>query len=343
MQQMKSQRCVLSVSQAREIFGLKSLASTSALAPGAQGQLEEISICVLLAAKYKVSSKTIRDIWNRKTWVCATEQLFDQQQVSPIDSTRMDCLDVQVRIVKKAFVYPGTLGLTIRLQNGHQLRPSKVGRPKGSRNKRPRARKMDKLPVSHDSSDTTINAHHSVSSRCVDDQAHPTNVAQSLDLGTADCSGTVSRIGVASARWHYVGPRLHHTQIANLIPTHKSAFPAPIALGAPSFEVHGTHRPNATSDRCHPTCRNCHAYEQIASLSQSPVRAMPAPIAFDAPSIQPLDAHLSYNVPSTAVVSGGARPFEPPDAYHRCAPDSASPAHFAPGFTDPFHFDWPHW
>jgi hypothetical protein len=58
---MKSPRCLLSIGQAREIYGLKLLASTSASVQDAQGQPEEISYCTLLAAKYGVSSKTIRD------------------------------------------------------------------------------------------------------------------------------------------------------------------------------------------------------------------------------------------------------------------------------------------
>ncbi len=95
---MKSQRRVLSVCQAREIYGLKFLASTSASAQDAQGQLEEITYCVLLAAKYGVSSKTIRDIWNRKTWLSATKLLFDQEQASPMDRSCFECPDLQVRI-----------------------------------------------------------------------------------------------------------------------------------------------------------------------------------------------------------------------------------------------------
>ena len=96
--QMKRQRCVLSVGQAKEIYGLRFLASTSASAPNAHGQLEEVSNCVLLAGKYGVSSKTIRDIWNRKTWVNATQHLFDQEQASQIEPSWFECLDLQVCI-----------------------------------------------------------------------------------------------------------------------------------------------------------------------------------------------------------------------------------------------------
>ena len=95
--QTRSQRCVLFVSQAREIYKFKFLASTSLSTLDAQGQHEEISYCTLLAAKYGVSSKTIRDIWNRKTWVSATDHLFDQKQDRPIDRSCFECLGLQVR------------------------------------------------------------------------------------------------------------------------------------------------------------------------------------------------------------------------------------------------------
>ena len=95
--QTRSQRCVLFVSQAREIYKFKFLASTSLSTLDAQGQHEEISNCTLLAAKYGVSSKTIRDIWNRKTWVSATDHLIDQKQVSLTERSCFECLGLQVR------------------------------------------------------------------------------------------------------------------------------------------------------------------------------------------------------------------------------------------------------
>ena len=97
-QQMKRQSFVLSGGKAREIYGLKVLASNSASVQDPQGRPEEISNCTLLAAKYGVSSKTIRDIWNRKTWVSATDHLIVQELVSPIDHSCFECLDLQVRI-----------------------------------------------------------------------------------------------------------------------------------------------------------------------------------------------------------------------------------------------------
>ena len=88
---MKRQRRILSARQAQDIYALKHLASTSASTSGAVGQSQEVSFCILLAAKYCVSSKTIRDIWNRKTWVFATENIVDQE----LD--HRSCMDLQVR------------------------------------------------------------------------------------------------------------------------------------------------------------------------------------------------------------------------------------------------------
>ncbi len=99
---MKHQRYVLSASQAKEIYGLKFLASTSAAVPAALGKLDQISYCILIATKYGVSSKTIRDIWNRKTWLCATQELFDQEQESPINLSCFEGMDLQVRMASIA-------------------------------------------------------------------------------------------------------------------------------------------------------------------------------------------------------------------------------------------------
>ena len=93
-QEAKSQRCILSASQASEIYKLRFLASTSASDPNSTGH--EISYSILLAAQYGVSSKTIRDIWNRKTWINATRQLFDQEQACPIGIDNHEYFDRQV-------------------------------------------------------------------------------------------------------------------------------------------------------------------------------------------------------------------------------------------------------
>jgi hypothetical protein len=91
-------------------------------------------------------------------------------------------------------------GLTLRLQIGLQLRPSKVGRPKGSRDKLPRASRKDKAASSSQVSlqilDSAINFHHIDSStRALSsvDQAHPTNTraTPSSHLGIAGRSSSV--------------------------------------------------------------------------------------------------------------------------------------------------------
>jgi hypothetical protein len=78
--QVKARRCILDINQARAIYRLKFLASTSSSALDAQ-----VSSSALVAAQYGVSSKTIRDIWNRKTWTNATAQPILQEQASSDD------------------------------------------------------------------------------------------------------------------------------------------------------------------------------------------------------------------------------------------------------------------
>uniref|UniRef100_A0A7S0MJ20 Uncharacterized protein n=1 Tax=Cryptomonas curvata TaxID=233186 RepID=A0A7S0MJ20_9CRYP len=112
-------RYVLTAVQAREIFRLKFLAYKSASAPNTIGRA--ISNSVLLAAQYGVTSKTIRDIWNRKKWVHATAGLFDEQ---PVDGASGDVVHFEYL--------------------NQQHRPSKAGRPKGARDKRPRAKNKNK-------------------------------------------------------------------------------------------------------------------------------------------------------------------------------------------------------
>jgi hypothetical protein len=147
-QQYKS-RCVLSASQASEIYQLNFMASTSASDPSSTGQ--EVSYSILLGAQYGVSSKTIRDIWNRKTWIHVTEPLFNQKQASPSRFAYHEYLDRQVRIAQAADVFVCCSQQAVCLQNKLQLRPSKVGRPKGSRNKVQRAKQIDQAtPSSQD-------------------------------------------------------------------------------------------------------------------------------------------------------------------------------------------------
>ncbi len=87
-------RSVLTVSQARDIFGLNYLASNMASTPNLLGQ--EVSYSVLLAAQYGVSSKTIRDIWNRKSWAQTTADLFEREKSHTINRSNIQYLDLKV-------------------------------------------------------------------------------------------------------------------------------------------------------------------------------------------------------------------------------------------------------
>ncbi len=172
------------------------------------------------------------------------------------------------------------------MQIGLQLRPSKVGRPKGSRDKLPRVRKTDKARSSSQESfhilDSAINFHHIDSSGRAQssvDQAHPTNARATPSSNLV--VGPSPRVGVTFDKRHHVRTSYHAT---------------------------------------------------------TPQKALHATMTFE-----PLDTRRPYTPAALALISGSARPFEPADTFHCCASDAAIPAHGAPGFADPFHFDWPHW
>ena len=87
-------RLVLTVCQARDIYGLNYLASNMASTPNLLGQ--EVSNSVLLAAQYGVSPKTIRDIWNRKSWAHSTADLFEREKSNTINRSNLQYLDLKV-------------------------------------------------------------------------------------------------------------------------------------------------------------------------------------------------------------------------------------------------------
>ncbi len=87
----RKNRYVLDIDKARQIYRFKHLASTSVTTPNLLGQ--EISNSVLVAAHYGVSPKTIRDIWNRKTWNRANADSCSQDTstaIQPIDDALRD-------------------------------------------------------------------------------------------------------------------------------------------------------------------------------------------------------------------------------------------------------------
>jgi hypothetical protein len=93
----KRDRSVLNASDARNIYKLKFLAHKSTSTPN--GINHAVSSSVLLAEQYCVDSKTIRDIWNRKSWTQVTQDLFDQGETDESDATErsnMDYMNQQV-------------------------------------------------------------------------------------------------------------------------------------------------------------------------------------------------------------------------------------------------------
>ena len=102
------QRIVLTVSQARDIYALNYLASNVASTPNLLGQ--EVSNSVLLAAQYGVSPKTIRDIWNRKSWAQTTADLFESDKSHTINRSNLQYLDLQVWSMI-SYYYPLRLAL----------------------------------------------------------------------------------------------------------------------------------------------------------------------------------------------------------------------------------------
>ena len=65
-------RIVLTAQQAADIYKLKPLLCETSDQPKIRGQ------SIPIANQYGVSPKTIRDIWNRRTWVVATKHLYTE-------------------------------------------------------------------------------------------------------------------------------------------------------------------------------------------------------------------------------------------------------------------------
>jgi hypothetical protein len=77
----------LNAAQAQEIYRYKILLlqpnNIGSCLQSAQSKMRGQSVPV--AERYGVSPKTVRDIWNRQTWVDATEKLWDED--SSLSST----------------------------------------------------------------------------------------------------------------------------------------------------------------------------------------------------------------------------------------------------------------
>lgn len=73
-------KIVLTSAQAKDIFAIRpSMDSPDARA--ARGRISESARSRAVGARYGISAKTVRDIWNRVTWTAATEPLWTDQEV----------------------------------------------------------------------------------------------------------------------------------------------------------------------------------------------------------------------------------------------------------------------
>ena len=136
---------ILSASDAENIYMEKLLINNSnagGLAKASGGCLKGKSVPV--AARFGVSSKTIRDIWNRRTWPRATCHLWcldiadsarNQYSVdrwTKVNPSLLDCDNIRIRVQ------------LISLSRAHcqiLAKPSTPGRPKGSLDSKPRKRR----------------------------------------------------------------------------------------------------------------------------------------------------------------------------------------------------------
>ena len=81
----------------------------------------------LLGAKYGVSPKTIRDIWNKRTWVHATVSFWTKEEQMSHSKVLCDNCSMSVG--------------TACLMNGQCACRKKLGRPSGARDRKPRKRR----------------------------------------------------------------------------------------------------------------------------------------------------------------------------------------------------------
>ena len=51
-----------------------------------------------IAARYRVSSRAIRDIWNRKTWAYATQYLWSLEGINNLPNHQVDSLNFILKV-----------------------------------------------------------------------------------------------------------------------------------------------------------------------------------------------------------------------------------------------------
>mmetsp|Transcript_42138 Transcript_42138/g.98824 ORF Transcript_42138/g.98824 Transcript_42138/m.98824 type:complete len:527 (-) Transcript_42138:112-1692(-) len=136
---VKSQ-IVLTKEQAIEIYGLRRIT------PDLSVKLAEIAgKSALVAEVYSVSPKTIRDIWNRKTWTQATRQFWTEEETS------VHAFE-HVKAMLPAYM-PGYAPTTDIMA----IKQKPRGRPPGSKDSRPRKRRNLKGDGDEDSGDGEAN------------------------------------------------------------------------------------------------------------------------------------------------------------------------------------------
>ena len=91
---------------------------------------------VPVAERFGVSPKTVRDIWNRRTWAYTTSHLWHEEESSEMLQNMVSC----------SLNGESGMHLTTIFIQGPDLSQRKRGRPKGSRDSKPRNRAN--LPVS---------------------------------------------------------------------------------------------------------------------------------------------------------------------------------------------------
>ena len=86
-----------------------------------------------------------RDIWNRETWTHTTADLFEEEKSQTINRSNLQYLDLKVCGIFVP-IFEACLELHFYLSQdlSGQYCPFKAGRPKGSRDKKPRVKKVGK-------------------------------------------------------------------------------------------------------------------------------------------------------------------------------------------------------
>jgi hypothetical protein len=163
----KHRRIVLSAVQAREIYKCK----LELLRPNTSGPCLKSMVLKLrgqsapVADCYGVSPKTVRDVWNRRTWAHVTHDMWGHE------SDKFSSVEVRLSLSMRGIFELIPLGIIhdatrvcasvtasfINIQV-HSFSGKHMGRPKGSRDTKPRARQNRRtlLPVMQRQASTPV-------------------------------------------------------------------------------------------------------------------------------------------------------------------------------------------